>query len=194
MRVMSLDASTSTIGVAILDNDNGKTKLFHQEYYKPPGSDECTIFERLLNIKKYLIAKLNEYKPDEFVIEDIVMFMRGKSGAKTIIPLALFNRTLGLTYYEWSGKLPHLLNVLTIRHCLKFSKELPAKEDMPQIVAKHLGIPFPYYYKTNKKTKLQEIMEESMDVADAISVGLAFIFINVEKRPKIKYLVKKRKK
>lgn len=186
MRIISLDASSTTIGLAVLDAIDGKIKLIHQEYYKPLKSDEI-IFVRLLDIKKYLLSKLEEFKPDQLAMEEFVMFMKGKSGAKTIIPLAIFNRTLGLTYYEWSNKLPVMLNVLSIRHRLKLSNTLPAKEEMPELVAKHLGIEFPYYYKINKKTKKQAMMEESEDVADAMAVGISYIFEHIEKRPKLKF-------
>jgi len=194
MRLISLDCSSTTVGIAILDAIDNKITLIHQEYFKPPKSDKASIFERLDAAKKHITKILDGYNPEEFAIEDIILFMKGKSRAKTIIPLALFNRTMGLLWFERTGKHPHLLNVMSIRHRLKLSKVLPDKEDMPELVAKHLGIEFPYYYKINKKTKKQEIMEESRDVADSIAVGIAFIFEHIEKRPKLKFAAEKRKK
>jgi len=172
--VLSLDASTTTIGWALFSHDNGKDiKLIKHDFYKPPK--DGSIFERLSITKKYICDLITELEPDDLVIEDIVQFMAGGSGAKTIIPLAVFNRTLGLSYYEMTGKQPHLLNVMAIRHTLKTNKKLPAKEDMPELVAKHLKIKFPYFTKYNKRKKKDEICPEVFDVADAMAVGLAFI-------------------
>lgn len=172
-RLISIDASTTTIGIGVIDYYDKKVKLIHQEYFKP--LKKVSIFKKLENVKEYM-AKLNKkWKPDTVCIEDIIQFMAGKSGAKTVIPLAVLNRTIGLTWYEMMGKEPELLNVIAIRHAIKLSKELPAKEEIPNIVAQRLHIDFPYYTKINRKTKKKEIRAESYDVADAIAVGLAFI-------------------
>jgi Holliday junction resolvasome RuvABC endonuclease subunit len=172
-RILSIDASTTTIGIAVLDHVGTKTKLVHHEYFKP--SKKGSIFERLAGVKEYMRQLHKKWKPDVVCIEDIIQFMAGGSGAKTIIPLAVVNRTIGLTWYELMGKEPQLLSVMKIRHALKYSKELPPKDEMPSIVAQRLGIEFPYYTKINRRTKREEIRVESYDVADAIAVGLAHI-------------------
>ena len=172
-RILSIDASTTTIGIGVLDHYRTKTKLVHHEYFKPPKKG--SIFERLSAVKDYMKKLHLKWKPDVVCIEDIILFMAGGSGAKTIIPLAIVNRTIGLTWYELMGKEPELLSVMKIRHALKFGKELPPKDQIPEVVAKRLGIDFPYYMKANRKTKKEEIMVESYDVADAIAVGLAHI-------------------
>lgn len=176
MHVLSFDISTTTIGIAVLYMDDGyNISLVHQEYFKP--AKEGTIFERLDSVKKYIKHLINIFKPDDIAIEDLILFMKGKSTAQTITSLAIINRTIGLTCYEVLGKNPHLLSVMKIRHKLKFDKKLPQKEDMPEVVAKHLNIDFPYYKKINKKTKKEQIMTEGYDVADAIAVGLAYLKI-----------------
>jgi hypothetical protein len=187
--VIGLDVSTSTIGLGVLDYKNGEIRLKYSEYFKPPH--DGSIFQRLDTTKKWFLQKLDEFKPDEVAIEEYIQFMKGGSGAKTIIPLALFNRTIGLAYYEKTGKEPNMLNVLTIRHALKFDKTLPGKEMMPDIVSKHLGISFPYIKdsgKKRKKVKKQNdltkekatklgVKIESFDIADGIAVGLAYLKI-----------------
>jgi Holliday junction resolvasome RuvABC endonuclease subunit len=172
-RVLSIDASTTTIGIAVLDHVGTKTKLVHHEYFKP--SKKGSIFERLTGVKDYMRRLNDTWKPNVVCIEDIIQFMAGGSGAKTIIPLAVINRTIGLTWYEIMGKEPELLPVLRIRHAIKYSKELPPKDQIPEVVAQRLGIDFPYYKKINRRTKKEEICVESYDVADAIAVGLAHI-------------------
>lgn len=172
-RILAIDASTTTIGVSILDHNGTKTKLVHHEYFKPPKKG--SIFARLTAVKNYMRSLNEKWKPDTVCIEEIVQFMAGGSTAKTVIPLAVFNRTIGLTWYEMMDKEPIMLNVMKIRHAIKFGKELPSKDDIPEVVARRLGIDFPYYTKINRRTKKEEIRVENGDVADSIAVGLAYI-------------------
>jgi Holliday junction resolvasome RuvABC endonuclease subunit len=172
MRVLGLDASTTTIGISVIDYDDGyKSQLIHCEYYKPDKSDG--LLNMLINTRMYILNIATKYDINEFVIEDYVRFMKGKSSASTTIPLAILNMTLRLSFLD-CGIIPQTLNVLKIRHTLKLDKKLPAKEDMPELVAKHLGIQYPWLYRTNRK-KEQVIMEESYDIADSIAVALAYI-------------------
>ena len=174
-RILSLDASSTTIGFAVLEHNDGKRiKLIHHGHWKPPKKG--TLFERLSEIKNWFLILLKSWKPDEFVIEDIIQHLAGGSGAKTIILLAVLNRTIGLAYYDETGKEPNLLNVMKIRHSLKRNKKLPSKEDIPELVADHLRIKFPYSVRITKNGE-KKIRTESYDVADAIAVGLAFIKI-----------------
>lgn len=166
MRVLGLDASTTTIGLAVIDTD--PLKLVHCEFYKPPKKG--SLFKRLKAVQIYITDMLNKYQPDEVAIEDIILFMKGKSTAKTITSLAIFNRFVGFTVTEVLGKEPHLLNVMRIRHSLKLTKKLPDKKEMPDLAAHHLGISFPWQY--GKKGKL---LEENFDVGDSISVVLAYL-------------------
>jgi len=187
MRVLSLDASSTTIGCAVIDFVGGKIKLKHQSYYKP--LKKVSIFEMLSDIQTFVTTQLETWKPDDFVIEDIVQYMAKRSGAKTIILLAILNRTICLHYYNTTNKEPVLLNVMKIRHTLKKTPVFPKKEEMPELVAEHLGIEFPYEYNRNGKIKT-----ESYDVADAIAVGLAHIKIQSSPKPVKKSKKKKKKK
>jgi len=98
--------------------------------------------------------------------------MAGKSTAKTITTLTSFNRMICLLAYDYLNKQPELFNVMSIRHGLKFYKELPTKEQMPEVVAKHLNIKFPYQY--NKKGAIRE---ESRDMADGACVALYYAML-----------------
>jgi hypothetical protein len=97
--------------------------------------------------------------------------MQGKSTAKTIITLTTFNRMVCLAAYDYLQKSPELFSVMTIRHGLKLNKTLPKKEEMPELVAQHLGITFPY--QLNKKGKVKE---ENFDMADGMAVALYYAF------------------
>lgn len=171
MRVMGLDASTSTIGISIIDYDESGLKLIHSEYYKPDKSNG--ILEMLKLARGHILNLFGKYQVQEFVIEDYVRFMKGASSAATVIPLAILNMTLRLSMLD-IGINPESLNVLKIRHTIKIVKELPKKEDIPELVAQHLGIAYPWLYKINKRTKQQVIMEESYDVADSMAVAIAW--------------------
>jgi Holliday junction resolvasome RuvABC endonuclease subunit len=181
MRILSFDASTTTIGYAILESE--PLKLIHVGYFKP--NKKLSLFERLVSVKKLVLELIDGYQPNEIALEDILLFMPGKSNATTITSLAVLNRTVGLTIFEATDKAPILLNVTSIRHKLKIN-EYPKKEDIPELVAKKLDINFPYKY--NKKN---EIIVENFDQADAIAVGLAYI---LGLRPAVKIKKKRKKK
>jgi hypothetical protein len=98
--------------------------------------------------------------------------------------LSAFNRVIAIMAYDYLASHPGLFSVMTIRHGLKLGKILPKKEDMPELVAKHLGITFPYV-----KGKTGKIKEESFDMADGIAVALYYAFVLTGK---IKRKVKKK--
>lgn len=178
-RILGLDASTTTIGLCVIDFDGYGKTLVHHEYFKPPKKGD--IFERLATVRDFIFERLDEYKPDHVCLEDIILFMKGHSTAKTINSLAVLNRTVGLAVFNHSGRAPTLLNVMKIRHALKLDKKLPTKEEIPDLVAFHLNLgEFPW--RLNKKEK---VMEENYDMADAMAVALTFIKISaVELKPK----------
>ena len=194
MLVLGLDASTSTIGIAVLDHDGTKPTLVHHEYFKPPKLDN--FIETLHLTKLHILQVLISWQPDVVAIEEYIQFMKGSSGAKTIIPLAIINRTICLAIYEETKQFPVIMNVLAIRHAIKFDKKLPAKEEIPDLVARHLNIDFPYIKKTIKgnKSRPEKIknIEENNDMADAMAVGLAYL-IKGPPKPKKKKKAKKRK-
>lgn len=180
-KVMGLDASTSTIGLSIIEYDENIMNLIHYEYFKPPTLSKVHEIERLFQVKKFILDRMSKFKPDYVAIEDFARFMKGKSGAGTIIPLAILNRTICLTIYENLGILPSILNVNTIRAKLKINNERPKKEDMPDVVSHHLGIEFPWIKKINKKNKKEIVIEENYDIADSISCACAHIFLDRKK-------------
>jgi Holliday junction resolvasome RuvABC endonuclease subunit len=168
-KILSIDVSSTTIGLAVLqiDSETSNIALLSVQPIKPTKKGD--IISRLADTKQKIKSLIEEVKPDYIIIEDIVQFMAGKSTAKTIITLTSFNRMVGLISYEYLGHSPELLSVMTIRHGLKIDKIFPSKEEMPELIAHHLNIPFPYLY--NKKGKIRI---ESYDCADAIAVGLYF--------------------
>lgn len=177
-RILSIDASTTTIAFSVLEFSSfDDVKLVYYEYFKPPKKDD--IFIRLAAVRDFIFSSLTEWEPQEVVLEDILLFMKGHSTAKTISSLAALNRTVGLAIYNCLGKPPHLLNVRTVRSLLK-KDHTPEKEEMPELVAEYLKIDFPWKY-----NKLGNKAVENYDISDAISVGLAWIKSR-QPKPKIK--------
>lgn len=167
-RVLGIDCSSTTIGYCILDIDKLQNINFvYAGFLKP--IKKGTIIERIVDTRNKMNIIINTYKPDFIGIEDIIQFMKSKSTAKTIITLTTFNRMICLLSYDFLNKSPKLFNVMTIRHGLKSNKILPKKEDMPELVAKHLKITFPYELNKNGKIKV-----ENYDIADGIAVALYY--------------------
>lgn len=170
-KVLGFDVSSTTIGFCILEiDDSDKINFVHANYIKPPKKG--TIIERIVDTRNQIQKIIDQVKPDYIGIEDIIQFMQGRSTAKTIIMLTTFNRMIGLCSYDYLKKCPELFSVMSIRHGLKQNKILPKKEDMPELVAKHLGITFPY--EVNKKGKVKI---ENFDKADGIAVALYYALL-----------------
>lgn len=171
-RILGFDISSTCIGYCVLEWDDVTNIVTYKlmNNHKPMKSDN--MLERLFKTKEVINKIIKEHKPHYIAIEDIIQFMQGASSAKTIITLAVFNKMIGLACYDYLGHAPELFNVMQIRHGLKTDKELPKKEDMPELVSKHLGFTFPYIYKKNGK-----IADESGDMADGVAVALYYSFI-----------------
>lgn len=175
-KILGWDISSTTIGYCLLEWDDSinEIKFIECNYLKP--TKKGNIIERLIQTRKEITKIINNYKPDFIGVEDIIQFMKGKSTAKTIIPLALFNRIVCITAYDYLGRSPEMFNVMQIRHGLKLDKILPKKEEMPELVAKHLKITFPYVYGKDKKGN-KKIKDESCDMADGVAVALYYSFV-----------------
>lgn len=178
-RVLGFDISSTTIGHCILDIDDNNNIVFVKVGYIKPLKTG-TIVERIVDTRNKVQKVIEEAQPDHIGIEDIIQFMAGKSTAKTIIMLTTFNRMVCLCAHDYLKKAPELFNVMTIRHGLKINKDLPKKEEMPELVAKHLRINFPYERSTKGK-KMGAIKEESFDMADGVAVALYYTFLLTDK-------------
>jgi Holliday junction resolvasome RuvABC endonuclease subunit len=166
MRILGFDASSATVGYCVLDCQEGLTpKLVVCNFFKP--LKKGGIFERLKDLKTKVVEILEEYKPDEVCIEEIMKFMPRASTATTIIALATVNRTVGLCCYEYTNKEPLLYSVMAIRHKLKLTKIFPKKDQIQGLIETHLGIKLETLYNRNGKIK-----PETGDIADACAVAL----------------------
>ena len=174
---MGIDCSSTTIGWCVLEVDSNIT-FIDAGYVKPIKTGN--IIERLVDTRNKFKLIIETHKPDSIAVENIIEFMQGKSTAKTIIMLTSFNRMICLLSYDFLNKSPELFNVMSIRHGLKLNKVFPKKEDMPELVAHHLGVTFPYEVspvRKSSKPKIAKIKAENYDKADAIAVALYYAFL-----------------
>jgi Holliday junction resolvasome RuvABC endonuclease subunit len=180
-RVLGFDVSSTTIGYGVLEiDDDNKINFVLCNYIKP--NKNGTIIERIVETRNMVQSIIDQVKPDFIAIEDIIQFMQGHSTAKTIIMLTTFNRMIGLTAHDYLHESPALFSVMTIRHGLKLGKAFPKKEEIPELVAKHLNISFPYLSTKSKTTKKGKKIEskikvESYDMADGVAVALYYAFV-----------------
>ena len=171
-RVLGFDISSTCIGYSLLEIDDANNTIKYLDMNNHKPIKKGNMVERLAKTRDAVKKIVEKYKPDYIGIEDIIQFMKNQSSAKTVITLALFNRMVGLVCYDYLGRSPELFNVMQIRHGLKTGKEAPKKENMPDLVANHLGITFPYVYK-----KSGARAPESEDMADGVAVALYYAFV-----------------
>lgn len=179
--ILGFDVSSTTLAYSILECDvNKKTipKLIDYGFIKPVKNGN--IIERLASTRDKINAVIQKYQPDDICIEEIIQFMKGTSSAKTIITLAVFNRMIGLLSYDFIKRSPKLINVMSIRHCLKKQSNqtiIPKKEELPLLLEGLLNIKFPFIYKKNGIIK-----KESYDVSDAIACAYCYIVSDLYKK------------
>lgn len=170
---MGIDASFSTIGIAIIDYSDDVLELVHKEYYKPPASGN--LFERLAAVREYIISKVKEFKPKVVTLEDIIKYLRHRSNAHTVTLLAALNRTVGLAVFDVRKEPPYLFNVTDIRNTIKDGNETPEKSEMPDLISRILDFDFDFEVKSTGKIK-----DENYDMADAIACALCYVYLDMQ--------------
>jgi len=170
-RILGLDCSSSTIGWGLCTLNNNPI-LAAYGHIKPLNSKH-NMFERLKDVHEKIRFLCEEVNPTHVVIEDILLHMKGKSSAKTITTLAIFNRTVGLSVYMNTGIEPELFSVGTIR---KLIREVNSnidpkfkKEDIPNIIRTYFEPKF-----SNIINKNNNISNETYDEADGIIASWAY--------------------
>lgn len=170
-KVLGLDCSSSTVGWGLLGFIK-QPVLMSYGHIKPLNS-QFDIFVRLEDLYQQIGHLCMDLEPDYIAIEDIVLHMQGKSSAKTITTLAIFNRVAGLSVYTHTGVIPKLLPVGTIRKYLRMAhSDIDSKykkEDIPNIIRTYLDSDF-----TNIINKNQNISKETYDEADGIAAAWAY--------------------
>ena len=174
--ILGLDASTSTVGICILEK-NGQIV---QNYFLKLNKEKelCTKGDVL---KKELEKIKSQFKIDSVFIEDYAQKMsRGTSSAQTITRLAAWNGICQYLTYFVFGVEPVLLNATKARKSLgiptttKKKAGIPVKDQVFNWVTENVKSDWPTKVLQGGPNKGQEIViEEAKDMADAWVIAKA---------------------
>lgn len=171
--VFGLDISSSVIGYAILSYDDDVIELSEYGHIKPPGSNKGTLTFRASSAYDEVKALLEDRSPDVVSVEAYAnKFPRGKSTARTIIVLSVFNELMAMACLKGLGYEPSRFAVPTIRS--EMSKDagykISSKEECFEFIRKYFSN---FELRNNRNGK---IAKSCYDEADAIAVALTYIF------------------
>jgi len=170
-RVLGLDCSSSTVGWGLVTITRDKPSLVAHGHLKPLNSKNPLI-HRLDDVYQRVGKICEDFDPTLIAIEDILLFMKGRSGAKTITTLAIFNRIIALSAYRHSNADVKFYPVQTIRkliknHCDSVVNKI-AKTDLPDIIRAELEPGFENILNTKGN-----VADETYDEGDGIATGWA---------------------
>ena len=169
VKILGLDCSSNTVGWGLITVSQNKPSLIAHGHLKPLKSTQPLIV-RLDDIYNRVGEICEEFEPSFISIEDILLFMKGKSGAKTITTLAVFNRIISLSAYRHSDAELRMYPAQTIRKLIKDSyKNITtriAKTDLPDIIRAELEPGF-----ENILNKKGDVSEETYDEGDGIATA-----------------------
>jgi len=171
IKVLGLDCSSSTIGWGLVDL-NDEPHLLAYGHIKPLDSKHGLI-ERLDGVYETIKTLCEELEPTHVSIEDILLFMKGKSQAKTITILATFNRVAALSAHKNSDAEIIFYPSQTIRKIIKNACKLPKKiekEGIPDLIIDKLEPTFETLI--NRKGN---VAKEAYDEADGIAAAWACV-------------------
>lgn len=165
--VLGIDCSSAVIGFGLISVEE-KPQLLSYGYIKPLSSD-VPLFTRLQNVHERITTLCKDMKPTHIALEDIFLFMKGNSTAKTITVLTSFNRVVGLAAFQQTGNIT-LYNVHEIRKIIKDYCDIkkPEKEELPDVVRQYLEPSFANIL--NRKNNVDKL---TYDMSDGIAVAWA---------------------
>lgn len=169
-KTLSLDISSTTIGWALMGNSEDKITVLEHGHIKPP-KEGLSLANRALKSQPLIRDLIRKYNPDKISVEDYVTkFSKGRSTARTIVVLSVFNEAMTMVCIEETKVDPDRLAVISIRSLISksFGLKITSKEECFEFIKE---IPS-FTVKTNKK---QNIKKETFDEADAVAVGIATI-------------------
>lgn len=170
-RILGLDISSATIGWALLVDSNEELCLKDYGYISPPKSKKGSLAFRASKAFEEIESLVRTTSPDIVVIESYAnKFPSGRSTARTIIVLSVFNEVCAMAVLKATGKDPVRLPVATIRSKLsKFYKQkVSSKEECFDLIEAQFSD-----FKI-RKNRAGNIAKECFDEADAIAVAAAY--------------------
>jgi Holliday junction resolvasome RuvABC endonuclease subunit len=171
--VLGLDISSSVIGWALLEDDGKGGSLIDYGHLKPPPKPKGSIAFRASAAYDMVSDLLNRKSPDSVAIEAYASkFSAGRSTARTIIVLSVFNEVISMACLREASIEPHKYAVSTIRSCLSKigGRKISSKEEAFDFIVDNI---------TNFKTRENRagnLAKQCLDEADAIAVALAHIY------------------
>jgi Holliday junction resolvasome RuvABC endonuclease subunit len=170
--ILGLDISSSTIGWSILEYNDKQIILKEYGHIKPPKSNKGSLTFRASAAYDEVYEFLLNKKPDIVASEAYAnKFPRGRSTARTIIVLSVFNELVSMACLKSLNYEPEKYAVMTIRSMLSklAGYKITSKEDCFEFIKKYFSN---YSLRNNKNGK---IAKECYDEADAIAVALTYI-------------------
>lgn len=165
-KILGLDCSSSTVGWGLIALDE-VPELVAYGHIKPLGPNYVDM-ERLDDIYCRINELCNELDPSYVAVEDIFLFVKGQSTARTITILAAFNRVISLATYQKTKNVSFYL-VHDIRRIISNQYDIKIdKEGMPDAINSYLSADFDLMI--NKKGNIKK---ETYDEADGIAVAWA---------------------
>jgi len=199
--VLSLDISTTTIGVALFEDVNGKGKLKLLHHVSPnikpkPINKMEELFLKVELFEKEFLLNYRGFGINKVIIEEPLL---QSNNVNTVATLLGFNRMIAKSVYDILGVVPHLISsydarkyafpdLMAIRKFKKDGTALSEKE-----IAKNNPVLFGgYSFSVDKKYVLWEkvselepqiswffdknnkLKKENFDMSDAYCVALAF--------------------
>ena len=170
--ILGLDISSATIGWSILEYDDKQIVLKEYGNIKPPKSSKGTLTFRVASAYDEVYNLLKDKSPDAVASEAYAnKFPKGKSTARTIIVLSVFNELMSMACFKCLNYEPSRYAVVTIRSMLSklAGYKISSKEDCFEFIKKYFSN---FSLRNNRNGK---IATECYDEADAIAVALAHV-------------------
>jgi Holliday junction resolvasome RuvABC endonuclease subunit len=171
IKVLGLDISSATIGWAMLGMAKGGVYLDEYGHISPPKSKAGSLTFRASKAFDSVSDLIREKSPEIVVVESYAnKFPSGRSTARTIIVLSVFNEVVSMAALRLLEKDPVRYPVMTIRSQLsKLSGEkISSKEECFDFICKYFS-----NFEV-RKNRNDNISKECFDEADAIAVATAY--------------------
>lgn len=170
-KVLGLDISSSTIGWALLTADKGSVSLSSYGNIKPPSSKKGSLAYRAHLASIEVTQLIREVSPEIVVIEAYAnKFPTGRSTARTIIVLSVFNEVVSIASLKEMGQDPVRYPVVTIRSQISkaYGEKISSKEECFEFICKR------FKNFSIRKNRAGNISKEVYDEADAIAASLTY--------------------
>jgi Holliday junction resolvasome RuvABC endonuclease subunit len=170
-KVLGLDISSATIGWALLSVEDGELSLSEYGHISPPKSKAGSLTYRASEAFDEVSILIKEKNPEIVVVESYAnKFPAGRSTARTIIVLSVFNEVISMAALRIMNRDPLRYPVVTIRSKLSrlAGKKISSKEECFDFICDY----FPTF--TVRKNRNDNISKECFDEADAIAAATAY--------------------